>query len=401
MPTMTTVNTTSNTAWNKSFYDRKLLNTAKTKLVHQQFGQKRSIPRNSGKTVEYRRYELFGVDTAGLELTEGVKPTAQTINQTTVTSTVKQYGAYVELSDLLNLTAYDQVVSDAAGLLGEQLGTCIDWVTRDAMRSGASVQYAGGGANTLSIAKTNVLTLSEVRKAVRTLKNMKARPFTDGGDHFVCIISPSQAYDLQNDSLWKDIAIHVDPKRAYTGEIGRCLGVAFVESTECAVSAQSVLNKVNAATSSTATFVLKNAPTAAEIKYLSKGGNKIKIGTSEYTLASTGSLTESGGVYTVKLSANASLAADAIVYSEDAGAVDSATKKGTEIHHALIFGADAYGVIDVAGSGAMRTIIKPAGAAGSADPLDQVSTVGAKVLAYSAKVLNSLWIIDLQTGVSD
>ena len=124
----------------------------------------------------------------------------------------------------------------------------------------------------------------------------------------------------------------------------------------------------------------------------------------ELTLAASASLTESEGVYTVKvtetLSGTNALAADAIVYSEDAGTCDATTKKGADVHGTLVFGADAYGVIDVAGKGALRTIIKPCGSAGSADPLDQRSTVGAKVEAYTAAILNNLWIVRIEHTVS-
>ena len=58
----TTINTASTTFLNKEYYDRKLLETAKTRLVHAQYGQKRSIPPHSGKRVEFRRYELFTPD---------------------------------------------------------------------------------------------------------------------------------------------------------------------------------------------------------------------------------------------------------------------------------------------------------------------------------------------------
>ena len=37
---------------------------------------------------------------------------------------------------------------------------------------------------------------------------------------------------------------------------------------------------------------------------------------------------------------------------------------------------------------------------GAADPLDQRATVGAKVAAYTAKILNNLWIVRIEHGVS-
>ena len=171
--------------------------------------------------------------------------------------------------------------------------------------------------------------------------------------------------------------------------------MVFVESTEAKVFSQSVLNKVKTATSSSKTFVLKNSPRDAEAAYLSTAGNKIKIGTAEYTVASFDAATN-----TVTLSDNATLTADAIVYSEDAGSIDGTTKAGADVHSTLIFGKDAYGIVDVGGSGALQIIIKPHGSAGTSDPLDQRATVGAKVAAYAAKILNELWIIRIEHGVS-
>ena len=46
MATNTTLSTAGSTYVNKEFYDKKLLETAKTRLVYGLFGQKRSIPKN-------------------------------------------------------------------------------------------------------------------------------------------------------------------------------------------------------------------------------------------------------------------------------------------------------------------------------------------------------------------
>ncbi len=400
----TTVNTANNAYFNKTFYDRKLLDTAKTRFVHANFGQKRSIPRNNGKRVEFRKYELFTPNTNQLTLQEGVTPTGQNLSQSKVEAEVKQYGAYVEISDLLEMTAYDPVIADSAELLGEQLGTVIEWVTRDAMCRTTNVQYADGVANRSSLTISNKLTVGEVRKAVRTLKKNKARPFVSGPDgsgrkpHFICICSPDATYDLQNDSLWQDVSKYSNAEQIYSGEIGRLFGVVFVEATEATVYRQSVLNAVNANTSSSTSFVLKNSPDAKAQAYLSTPGNKIIVGSTEYTLASSNPYTPA--TRTVKLTTSVSLSANDPVYSKDAGAPDATTHIAPDVHATLVFGADAYGVVDVAGSGAMETIIKPCGSAGTTDPLNQRSTVGAKVAAYTAKVLNPLWLVKIEHCVS-
>ena len=310
------VNTTNTlTTTMQTYNDRKTLEIAKTKFVYAQFGQKKPLPRNSGKTISWRRYNLF-TNTTTQALTEGVVPTEQNLSQTTVNATVSQYGAYVKISDLLDLTALDSVVRDSSVLLGEQLGTVVDWVTRDAMLATTSVQYAGGAANANAITNSSVMTVAEIRKAVRTLKKNKARPFNGGrGDHFICIVSPVVAYDLQNDTDWKAVRQYQDKEAIYSGELGSMFGVVFVESTEA---------------------------------------------------------------YFANNSASEPVA----------------------IHHSLIFGADAYGIVDIEGSGGIKTYVKPAGSAGTSDPLNQISTVGAKVMAYAAKVLNPAWIIDIQTAAS-
>ena len=393
----TTANTASTTKLNKTFYDRQLLESAKTRFVHAKYGQKRPIPRNSGKRVEFRKWNLFDANDAVEALQEGVTPTGQALSQSNVEVEVAQYGAYVEVSDLLDMTGYDQVISESAELLGEQLGTVVEWVTRDAMNAGTNVQYANGKTSRGAITASDKLTVAEIRKAVRTLKKAKARPFGEEGrkPHFICICSPEATFDLQSDALWQDVSKYSCAEAIYSGEIGRLFGVVFVESTEAKVFTQSVLNKVNASTTSSASFVLKNAPTDAEIAYLSTAGNKLMIGSNEHTIASFDAATN-----TVTLAAAASLTADAIVYSMDAGEVDSTTKAGVDVHSTLIFGKDAYGMVDIAGSGALQIIIKPHGSAGTSDPLDQRATVGAKVAAYAARILNELWIIRIEHGVS-
>lgn len=395
--TNTTINTLQTTQLNKTFYDRQLLERARTRFVHAKFGQMRPIPRNSGKRVEFRRWNLFDANAAMKALEEGVTPSGQSLSQSNVEALVSQYGAYVEVSDLLDMTGYDQVITESAELLGEQLGTVVEWVTRDAMNAGNNVQRAGGKTTRAALTADDKLTVDEIRKAVRTLKRAKARPFCEDErkPHFICICSPDATYDLQNDALWQDVSKYSNAEAIYSGEIGRLFGVVFVESTEAKVFRQSVWNKVSEATSSSTSFVLKNAPTEAEAAYLSREDNPIRIGEASYTIAGFDPSSN-----TVTLKETASLAADAIVYSEDAGALDPETKTAMDVHSTLIFGKDAYGVVDVAGSGALQIIIKPHGSAGTQDPLDQRATVGAKVAAYTAVILNELWLLRIEHAVS-
>ena len=384
---------------NKEFYDKNLLEMAKTKFVHAQFGQKRRIPRGQGKKVEFRRWVPFTITSDYNKLTEGVTPDGQDLAQTHLEATCTQHGAFVEVSDLLETTSYDDIATAATDMLGEQMGTVLEWITRDAMCAGTNVIYAGGKTNRVGLTASDKLTTTEVRKAVRELKKAKAPMITTGGrkPHYICICSPDATFDLQSDTMWQNVSVYSNAEQVYSGEIGRLFGVVFVESTEAKVYKQSVLNAVNANTSSSATFVLKNDPTDAEVRYLSTPGNKIKVGSTEYTLDSTTPYTPA--TKTVKITTTASLTADAIVYSEDAGAPDASTKAAPDIHAALVFGRDAYGTVDIDGSGAIESIAKGLGETGF-DPLNQRATFGAKVKAYTALILNDDWLVRIEHGVT-
>jgi len=65
----------------------------------------------------------------------------------------------------------------------------------------------------------------------------------------------------------------------------------------------------------------------------------------------------------------------------------------------MIIGKDAYGVCDVEKGATPQIIVKPAGSAGTADPLNQRSSVGWKTL-FTAARLNELAMIRVEHSVS-
>ena len=104
-----TVNVTTDSklsAENKTFYDRALVEEAGPNLIHGQFGQKRPIPKNGGKRIQFRRYA--SLPKALKPLTEGVTPEGRKLSATAVEAEVNQYGDFVCLSDVLDLTAIAQ-----------------------------------------------------------------------------------------------------------------------------------------------------------------------------------------------------------------------------------------------------------------------------------------------------
>ena len=210
----------------KTFYDRDLIRNAKPVLVHNQFGQKRNIPKNGGKTIEFRKFSPLPKATTAL--TEGVTPDGKGLTVSAITATVGQYGDYVALSDVLQMTSIDNTLIEAGALLGAQAGETLDTLTANVINAGTNVQYSGGKSARSALVTGDVLTVADIKKAVRTLKNNKAKKINGS---FVGIIHPDVAYDLTNDEAWEAVKTY-DPKDWYSGEIGRIFGVRFVETTE-------------------------------------------------------------------------------------------------------------------------------------------------------------------------
>lgn len=220
----------------KTFYSDYLIDMAEPNLVHDQFGQKHPIPKNGGKIIEFRKYD--SLPKALTPLTEGVTPDGQKLSMSVITSKVEQYGGYIELSDILMLTAIDNNLVQATKLLGSQAGRTLDTITREVLNGGNNVQYAEGQVSARSAlvggqeSGNHYLTVDAVRRAVRFLKVMNA-PKIGGG--YVGIIHPDVSYDLMSDPKWVNVKTYSDPDGIYEGEIGKIEGVRFVETSEAKV----------------------------------------------------------------------------------------------------------------------------------------------------------------------
>ena len=124
----------------KIFYSDYLIDNATPKLVHDQFGQKHPIPKNGGKTIQFRKYSPLPKLTT--PIVEGITPDGQSLNMSVVEATVAQYGGYVTLSDILLLTAIDNNLVQATKLLGAQAGATLDTITREVLNGGTNVIFS-------------------------------------------------------------------------------------------------------------------------------------------------------------------------------------------------------------------------------------------------------------------
>ena len=88
-----------------------------------------------------------------------------------------------------------------------------------------------------------------------------------------------------------------------------------------------------------------------------------------------------------------------MVETTEAKIFEGAGASGADVASVIVLGQYAYGVTSLKGA-KPRVIVKPAGSAGTADPLDQISTVGWKMDGFGAKLLQPEYAVRIECGFS-
>jgi N4-gp56 family major capsid protein len=227
---MAVTNTTALAADLQTYFSKKLLKQASYKTVLDQFAHVENIPANSSKTISFTQYADLAVATT--PLTEGTAPTDTALSSSAITATVDQLGAFVTLTDLAELTVKHPVIQKTTELLSVQAARSYDRTINSVVVAGTSVYYAGtGNAARADIAVGDVLTFSDIRKAVALLRNNGASEFADG--NFVLVIDPSVEADLMGDTTFQNTVQRNNLGTGgenYKGTITKFAGVTVVRS---------------------------------------------------------------------------------------------------------------------------------------------------------------------------
>lgn len=376
----------------KTFYDMALIDEAQANLVHDQFGQKRPIPANGGKVIEFRKFAPLAKATT--PLTEGVTPDGKQLSVSTVSATVSQYGDYITQSDMLELTALDNTILESAKLLGRQAGATLDTVVRNVMHSGTNVIYAEKLTDTgaQEVDKREALdtdckiSVELIQRAVAKLRAQNA-PTING--KYVGIIHPYVAYDLMRDKEWIDAHKYASPENLYEGEIGELAGVRFVQTTEAKVYAGDDLaanartlavNNASGYTGKISEIKFDGGEVAEDAligRYILINGKRAKV------------TANTADTLTIEETDFGTVADNAVIYPGEGGA------DGLAVFGTLILGDGAYGVTEVTGGG-LEIIVKQRGSSGAADPLDQRSSVGWKAIK-TAEMLIENYLVRIES----
>jgi N4-gp56 family major capsid protein len=190
-------------------------------------GDPDDIPKRSGRTVQWYRFNLLGANTT--PSAEGVVGIPLPLSSSSFTATVEQYSDFTNLSTMLMDTTINDMVAQASEDMSYRAALSVDLTVR------AEIE-----ANTAAIQATQGVYFSaaDINAAITFLKAANVQPREDGG--WLAILHPYMTYDLLSDNTaggFIDIAKYADPQRLISGEIGRIFNTRIVETTNVATAA--------------------------------------------------------------------------------------------------------------------------------------------------------------------
>jgi len=400
----------------KTYYDTELLENSREKRIYAQFGQRQPLPKNRGKTVEWRKWKTL--PPAMKALVEGVNPKGRKMGEIAITKTISQHGDYVEKTDVLDLHYYDNVGQAITEELGSAAAQTMDLLIRNELLTGTNVMVAdtigAGGAVTENsvrwkLAGEAFLTPDMVAQVATKLEADKA-PMLDGR-YYVGVIHPYAKYDLRKSEYWTEVHEYAAVEEIFNGEIGELHGIRFMTTTNAPIFAPKTLfsdaqryltvaSYSGSASDSSATAGVSTAYCITVSETLTEDIGKALVGrcmlleqsgANKELMEIAGVSYASKKIYLAKAPTNTPAQGNYLNPGEGGDEIHS-TGKQVAVFASLFFGKDAFGIIDPDGAG-LEFIYHDKRVAGG--PLELKSTAGYK-FEFAAKILYEERLVRLE-----
>ena len=398
----------------EAYIQRKALQNVEPNLVYLKDAQKVAMPKNSGKHVRFFRYTELPAVTKPLY--EGVTPDPQSLQETAFEVMTKNYGAWMDYTDELDLWHVDKKTDAMGDRLIRQAKLSIDTVGRDAICAGLNVMFPGSVETRAALTNSNILTYAVIKKAVRNLKKKGAQPFSDGFFH--AVIDHETYYDLTQDTHWENVSVYQDDKRTEKYLLGSIYNVKFYETdngktftnetylygTTGSLLAPNALGVWNQDERSLTVSATLSSDVARELT-----GKMVYVAYTTSTTRDTKTLMCIERVYpgastaVIKFRwAPTTSVTNNWTYAKDVGILPSGGGNSIDVHATIIYGQDAFGMVGLgtASEPNIRIIAKAPGSSGTSDPLDQRGSIGWKVPFFACAVLQDDFIVRIEHGVT-
>ena len=230
-----------------------MLKRATPYLQLERFGQTYTLPTNSTNVAKFRRYFLTGATgSAGsgtgdfytpvaiTPLVEGVTPSGSKLANMDYTVTLNQYGDFVTITDVVQDTHTDNILSSATEVLGESAALGLETLRFNVLKAATNV-FRGGAVAARNLIVTAPV-LADIRRVTTGLNRQNAKKISSvvgsSPDQntksveaaYFCVCHPDLETDLRAAGM-KPVADYGPHTSPMEGEIGSIEQVRFLTST--------------------------------------------------------------------------------------------------------------------------------------------------------------------------
>ena len=182
-----------------AYYDMMLLKMLRQMEFHySKYAIQKSLPRNYGETINWRRFKKLDVAANRGLLNEGETPDGKTgIKGEEITAVIRQYGEVMYFTDLVDLQQLDDVRREYTIELGYIAQETLDLIVRDVLVAEGSVFYAGNATSLDNVASRP--SIDEFRRIILGFKKDFVTGVRGASGRYVALISPEVMFALFDD----------------------------------------------------------------------------------------------------------------------------------------------------------------------------------------------------------
>jgi N4-gp56 family major capsid protein len=197
--------------------------------VLERFGHFDPQGKNKTKTRKWRRYEALSPATS--PLVEGVTPAGNQIRYSDVEATLSQYGDFVSITDVIEDTHEDPVLSEMVSVCAEQIAETVELIRFGILKAGTNVYLASTATSRATVNSAPLR--GDLRKIYRGFKRNRAREFTKiisasakvatepvGASYFLLGHTDLDS-DIRNINGFVPIEKYSESTKAMSGEVGK------------------------------------------------------------------------------------------------------------------------------------------------------------------------------------
>ncbi len=188
------------TAAAQTMYKKKAFDFLRKNLYFHQSGMMEKFGKNQGQTISTYRIDNLSATTSALS--EGAAPSEVQMTSTLFTATLAQYGNWVKVTDMVEVTGRSNVMDQFSRQLGYNGALSIDTLTYNEYVSGAAAFYSNG-TNSGTFAANSYFTSKDIRRLSKLFRATNVPTFDDG--FYSLYLNPDCEFDVTTDNLFGSV----------------------------------------------------------------------------------------------------------------------------------------------------------------------------------------------------